>query len=151
MCKKGIEVLNTGIYICIRWYPVFTRQKHQNDSKHAFGVTALSWRHICWTIHWKSCRCYNFTANIAPSILCPWKIGPKTLARHKNLIHPWNLTWNLKRSPWKRRFLSETIIFRFHVNFRGSRFIFPRSIELIISLCPAKGLATWPSPANKSQ
>ena len=35
-------------------------------------------------------------------------------------IHPWNLTWNLKRSPWKRRFLLETIIFRFHVKFRGS-------------------------------
>ena len=31
-------------------------------------------------------------------------------------IHPWNLTWNLKRSPWKRTFLLETIIFRFHVN-----------------------------------
>ena len=37
------------------------------------------------------------------------------------LLHPWNLTWNLKRSPWKRRFLLETIIFRFHVRFRGSR------------------------------
>ena len=35
-------------------------------------------------------------------------------------VHPWNLTWNLKRSPWKRRFLLETIIFRFHVKFRGS-------------------------------
>ena len=38
----------------------------------------------------------------------------------KQNIHPWNLTWNLKRSPWKRRFLLETIIFRFHVKFRGS-------------------------------
>ena len=34
--------------------------------------------------------------------------------------HPWNLTWNLKRSPWKRRFLLETIMFRLHVKFRGS-------------------------------
>ena len=34
-------------------------------------------------------------------------------------IHPWNLTWNLKRSLWKRRFLLETIIFRFHVKFWG--------------------------------
>ena len=34
-------------------------------------------------------------------------------------VHPWNLTWNLKRSPCKRRFLLETIIFRFHVKFRG--------------------------------
>ena len=35
-------------------------------------------------------------------------------------LHPWNLTWNLKGSPWKRWFLLETIIFRFHVKFRGS-------------------------------
>ena len=33
-------------------------------------------------------------------------------------LHPWNL--NLKRGPWKRRFLLETIIFRFHVKFQGS-------------------------------
>ena len=38
----------------------------------------------------------------------------------KYILHPWNLTWNLKRSPWKRWFLLETIIFRFHVKFRGS-------------------------------
>ena len=37
----------------------------------------------------------------------------------KHDVHPWNLTLNLKRSPWKRRFLLETIIFRFHVEFRG--------------------------------
>ena len=37
----------------------------------------------------------------------PWKI---------NMVH-------LKRSPWKRWFLLETIIFRFHVKFRGSMMI----------------------------
>jgi len=26
-----------------------------------------------------------------------------------------SLTWNLKMAPWRRRFLLETIIFRFHV------------------------------------
>ena len=36
-----------------------------------------------------------------------------------DMILPLNLTWNLKISPWKRRFLLETIIFRFHVKFRG--------------------------------
>ena len=30
-------------------------------------------------------------------------------------LHPWSLTWNLKIDPWKRKFLLETIIFRFHV------------------------------------
>ena len=34
-------------------------------------------------------------------------------------IHPRSLTWNLKISPWKRRFLLETIIFRFHVKLWG--------------------------------
>ena len=32
-------------------------------------------------------------------------------------VHSRNLTWNLKISPWKRRFPLETIIFRFHVSF----------------------------------
>ena len=32
---------------------------------------------------------------------------------------PRNLTWNKKISPWKRKVLLETIIFRFHVKFRG--------------------------------
>ena len=34
-------------------------------------------------------------------------------------LHPRKLTWNLKMNPWKRRFLWKTIIFRFHVSFRG--------------------------------
>ena len=35
-------------------------------------------------------------------------------------IHPGKLTWNLKMNPWKRRFLLETIIFRFQpLVFRG--------------------------------
>ena len=34
-------------------------------------------------------------------------------------VHPRKLTWNLKMKPWKRRFLLETIIDRFHVSFRG--------------------------------
>ena len=35
-------------------------------------------------------------------------------------LYPRKLTWNLKMNPWKRRFLSKTIIFRFHVSFRES-------------------------------
>ena len=34
-------------------------------------------------------------------------------------ILPRKLTWNLKMDPWKRRFLLETIPFRFHASFRG--------------------------------
>ena len=36
-------------------------------------------------------------------------------------LHPWSLTWNLKISPWKRRFLLETIILRFHVKVWGCK------------------------------
>ena len=39
--------------------------------------------------------------------------------RGSNALHPRNLTWNLKISPWKRKVHLETIIFRFHVKFRG--------------------------------
>ena len=34
-------------------------------------------------------------------------------------LHPVKLTRNLKMNPWKRRFLLKTIIFRFHISFRG--------------------------------
>ena len=33
-------------------------------------------------------------------------------------IHPRKLTWHPKIDTWKRRFLLETIILRFHVSFR---------------------------------
>ena len=39
-------------------------------------------------------------------------------------LHPRNLTWNLKRSPLKRKLLLETIIFRFHVKFRRISWFF---------------------------
>ena len=35
----------------------------------------------------------------------------------KKVLHSLKLTWHLKIHPWKRRFLLETIIFRFHVKF----------------------------------
>ena len=38
---------------------------------------------------------------------------------HSSELHPPKQTWNLKMDPWKRRFLLETIISRFHVNFLG--------------------------------
>ena len=37
-------------------------------------------------------------------------------------VHPRKLTWNRKMNPLKRRFLLGTIIFRFHVCFRGCIF-----------------------------
>ena len=37
----------------------------------------------------------------------------------KEVLTPEVSTWNLKINPWKRRFLLETIIFRFHVKLWG--------------------------------
>ena len=58
-----------------------------------------------------------------------WETHPYRLQWpvRRMIIYPWNLTWNLKRSPWKRRFLLETIIFRFHVKFRGSIYLEPET------------------------
>ena len=53
------------------------------------------------------------------------KLSPKKVPKKGNTILPRSLTWNLKMSPWKRRFLLETIIFRFHVKFRGCTSITP--------------------------
>ena len=43
----------------------------------------------------------------------PWRRWNKT-------ILPRKLTWNLRIHPWKRKIIFQTIIFRFHVKFRGS-------------------------------
>ena len=43
----------------------------------------------------------------------PWNTWPEIS------VHPRNLTWKLKISRWKRKVHLETIIFRFHVKFRG--------------------------------
>ena len=51
-----------------------------------------------------------------------WKA--QEIMDHLYDLHPRNLTWNLKISPWKRKFHLETIIFRFPVKFRGCSFVF---------------------------
>ena len=47
-------------------------------------------------------------------------------------LHPGKLTWNLKMDPSKRRFLLETIIFRFHVSFRGGTPILCWFVESVV-------------------
>ena len=39
------------------------------------------------------------------------------------LVHPWKLTWNLKRRVSQRNLLLEGSIFRFHVSFRRSKHV----------------------------
>ena len=83
-----------------------------------------SWHHPCSQKRPTSSDCQRNQWPVAPievnnllTFWMPW-LGSCFPKVSRNL-HPWNLTWNLKRSPWKRRFLLETIIFRFHVKFRG--------------------------------
>ena len=43
----------------------------------------------------------------------------QSLTKNFKDLHPWSLTWNLKIISWKRRFLLETILFRFHLKLQG--------------------------------
>ena len=60
--------------------------------------------------------------------------------------------WNLKRSPWKRWFLLETIVFRFHVKFRGCRVLTLHFIGVITPVAPVirtfKGIYSTGIPAH---
>ena len=67
---------------------------------------------------WMSSNCQGAKLQKMPGF-----INPAAVEIHKTMyigyIHPWSLTWKLKISHWKRRFLLETIIFRFHVKLWG--------------------------------
>ena len=58
-------------------------------------------------------------------------------------ILPRSLTWNLKISPWKRRFLLETIIFRFHVKFPGYILFFQCCICIVMLMSATYANITW--------
>ena len=47
------------------------------------------------------------------------ELSPLEIISGIGIVHPWSLTRNLKHNPWKRKFLLETIIFRFHVKLWG--------------------------------
>ena len=67
----------------------------------------------------------------------PWDTG----------IHPGKRTWNLKMKPWKRRFLLETIIFRFQpLVFGGGPLTFPPAP---ISNLPCPTPSSAPRPCNR--
>ena len=80
-----------------------------------------------------------------------WGYNPLT-----NHLHPPKQTWNLKMDPWKRRFLLETIISRFHVNFWGCIIFLghPSIPSFIIPPWPQLNVpdpleATQPFPASR--
>ena len=58
---------------------------------------------------------------------------------------PRSLTWNLKISPWKRRFLLETIIFRFHVKFQWCTSFWQWRMPYHLKITSGCWVATSPS------
>ena len=81
-------------------------------------------KRVLWT---NSCSISGFstTSSPGPSVYLPIyrEIQEMEVFTCQKLwlfdVHPWSLTWDLKINPWKRRFLLETIIFRFHVKLWG--------------------------------
>ena len=48
-----------------------------------------------------------------------WAWNPK-----QPYVHPWRLTWNIIMEVWKIIFLSQWVIYRFHVNLPGCKWLF---------------------------
>ena len=71
------------------------------------------WQSCLWTKKLELCHSSSWL-RLNPGVCNGVKLKPS--------LHP---AWNLKMNPWKRRFLLETIIFRFHVSFRGGSHHFP--------------------------
>ena len=70
-----------------------------------------------------------------------------------SIIHPPKQTWNLKMDPWKRRFLLETIISRFHVNFLGCihqklRKSFVHEVSIEVPLRKSEHHPPWKKPVE---
>ena len=53
---------------------------------------------------------------LLPSRRC-FQVSTWKVVWHK--LHPGRLTWNLRIHPWKRKIIFQTLIFTFHVSFRG--------------------------------
>ena len=84
-------------------------QNHQ-ERGHSASITAKSTT-VIWRLHRSALH--------LPVTLAWLKRGWSWRMTPPIPIHTRNLTWNLKISPWKRKVHLETIIFRFHVKFRG--------------------------------
>ena len=57
-------------------------------------------------------------------------------------LHPGRLTWNPKTTQLKRKIIFQTMIFRFHVDLPGCRFI----VRATPNYCPLEILAAGPGP-----
>ena len=81
--------------------------------------------------------------NSTDNLFCTKKKQPDS---YRISIPSQDLTWNLKMAPWNRRFLLETIIFRFYVNLPGCTPGAPDSAFSSGGCCIAAKscIAAWP-------
>ncbi len=97
--------------------PLSPQQRKNTSSSPHKMAPLLPAPHACWP-----CKIPRGEgANLFMSASNESRASPheKKTQNKKYIVHPPKQTWNLKMDPWKRRFLLETIISRFHVNFRG--------------------------------
>ena len=125
LCILKIFRLRYIIYIMKKMMWISLNYSHSTSVWHTIDILLMedSLHQLIWKIshylrgfiHHRWCRISSIN-----SITYHWH-----MTYHWHIInrlpslHPRKLTWNLKMSPWKRRFLLKTIIFRFHVSFRG--------------------------------
>ena len=96
---------------CMAWLPIrWTCPLAYGKSQIARWKKMTGW----WLNHRTPSEKYARSSNGIISLIFEVKISPKIFE-----LHPPKQTWNLKMDPWKRRFLLETTISRFHVNFWG--------------------------------
>ena len=119
--KKGSTILKKHLKLLIAQLPYWFLLKkiNQEISQGNFfpsghpGPLARCWAaaaNCCWR---RGCHCEAWPRSHRDAI---WD-----MLNHQSGYSPEVLIWNLKISPWKRRFLWKTIIFRFHVGFRGCK------------------------------
>ena len=140
------QQINTN-FVNLRFWRRWTHSNVQGNGEISWNIATsnpFNVRQLCWRRLGNLMSSQNWITNASGSKLASYfgpplakyepplvwlpvmkrnRSTPKTWCWKANVslrLHPWNLTWNLKRSPRKRWFLLETIIFRFHVKFRLS-------------------------------
>ena len=72
-----------------------------------------------WQVNWNFIRRKHRPGKRGKLKKHSWRSLEPQIVHWNTVLYPRSLTWNLKINPWKRRFLLETIIFRFHVKLWG--------------------------------
>ena len=94
-----------------------SKEKHQVFISAHYSVDSL--QVTPWQAHLAPTPVWCWPGN-SGGFTVVWKPRwPQLHSRSPKELHPPKQTWNLKMDPWKRRFLLETTISRFHVNFWG--------------------------------